>query len=121
MSKKVSLVCGVKILVFYFLFHENIFVLADKSKREGKLAEVVLLDYHSHLSRFGNFHISSCAWKSIKLARVLFVGSIGADKRNITLGYRWGNILVWKEKGKETIISLLLGFCSTGNKRLISL
>ena len=75
----------------------------------GKIVEVVLLACHSNLSRFGNFHISSYIGISKKLTWVLFAGSVCADKRNNTLGYCWGNLLVWEEKGKETIISLLLG------------
>jgi hypothetical protein len=75
-------------------------MLAGKCKRERKIVEVVLLAGRSHLGRFGNFHFSSCAWESKKLNRVLFSGSVCADKRNITLGYCWGNLLVWNEKGK---------------------
>ena len=69
---------------------------ARNLKREEKLVEVVLLACRSHLSRFGNFHPRSRTWKPIKLTRVLFVRSICADKRNITLGYCWSNLLVWK-------------------------
>jgi len=76
----------------------------------GKTIEVVLLACHSYLSCCGNFHIGSSAWKSIKLDGVRISRSSCTGKRDNTLGYRWGNLLVWEKKGKEALIPQLLGF-----------
>ena len=61
-------------------------------------------------SRFGNFrsrHSSSFTFESKEHGRVLFVRSICASKCDSALGNRRSNLLVWKEKRRETMIERL--------------
>lgn len=87
-------------------FGKNLLCLYVNVTERLKLVEVVLLGRSSCLRSFGDFYVSSCTFKSTEPARVLFARSVFADKHNNTLGDCWDNLLVWKEKGKETMISL---------------
>jgi hypothetical protein len=86
------------------------FMPGRKLGKRRKSIEMVLLGWNSHFGNLRGCHISSFACKSTEPTRVLFVRSVFADKRNTALDNCWGNLLVWKEKGKGTIISLLSRF-----------
>ena len=75
--------------------------------KEVENFEMVLLGWNSRSGDFRNRHIGSFAFESKEHGRVLFARSICAGKCYSIMGDCRSNLLVWKEKRRETGIGRL--------------
>ena len=77
------------------------------NKGAKKKVEKVLLGWNSRFGNFRSFYVSSFTFESKEHGRVLFVRSICASKCDSAMDNCRCNLLVWKEKRRETVIGLL--------------